>query len=89
MKATVIWAGLFCYILASCANDEHSAGKDRNDNDSLAEQVRKVLNDTKATKCLNPFDELGCEIYRTGPAIIEEPTNATIDYELGLSLIHI
>ena len=43
----------------------------------------ELRNSTKATKNINPFDELGCEIYRTGPTSAEEPTNATIDYDLG------
>lgn len=51
----------------------------------MAEEIQKVLNETKATKIINPFDELNCEIYHTTLTDPEpaEPTNATINYELG------
>lgn len=39
----------------------------------------------RATKTINSYDELGCEIYRTSTTNPDNsiPTNATIDYELG------
>ena len=82
MKTTAILISLFCIILTSCGNDGHNGdGGDGQDDYNLAEEVRKVLNNTKATKNINPFDELGCEVYRTGPTNAEEPTKATIDYD--------
>ena len=84
MKTTAILVSLFCFILASCGSDDHNGGGNGQDGDyNLQEEIRKILNSTKATKNINPFDELGCEIYRTGPTSAEEPTNATIDYDLG------
>ena len=84
MKTTAILVSLFCFILTSCGSDDHNGGGNDQDGDyNLKEEIRKVLNSTKATKNINPFDELGCEIYRTGPTSAEEPTKATIDYDLG------
>ena len=84
MKTTAILVGLFSVVLFSCGNDDPN-GNDGNGGEdyNLTEEVRKVLDNAKATKSLNPFDELGCEIYRIGPTSNEEPTRATIDYELG------
>ena len=84
MKTTAILVSLFCFILTSCGSDDHNGGGNDQDGDyNLKEEIRKVLNSTKATKNINPFDELGCEIYRTGPTSAEEPTKATIDYDVG------
>ena len=84
MKTTAILMSLFCAILASCGNDNNNGqGGNGGDDYVLAEEVRKVLDNTKATKKVNPFDELGCEVYRVGPISAEEPTKATVDYGSG------
>ena len=60
MKTTAILVSLFCFILTSCGSDDHNGGGNDQDGDyNLKEEIRKVLNSTKATKNINPFDELG------------------------------
>lgn len=59
MKTTAILVSLFCFILASCGSDDHNGGGNGQDGDyNLQEEIRKILNSTKATKNINPFDEL-------------------------------
>ena len=71
----------FCTMF-SCKNDQGKQGL-QNGESELEEAVAEVLTKTKATKIINTFDELGCEVYRTGPLASEEPTQASITYELG------
>ena len=51
MKTTAILVSLFCFILASCGSDDHNGGGNGQDGDyNLQEEIRNVLNSTKATK---------------------------------------
>lgn len=53
MKTTAILVSLFCFILASCGSDDHNGGGNGQDGDyNLQEEIRKILNSTKATKIL-------------------------------------
>ena len=68
MKTTAILVSLFCFILASCGSDDHNGGGNGQDGDyNLQEEIRKILNSTKATKILTLSMNWGAEIYRTGP----------------------
>lgn len=80
MRVYCLFTFLLHIVSTACTNDNNNEVYGNND---LAEEVRNILNNTKATKDINPFDELGCEIYRIGPKPSEEATRATIDYELS------
>ena len=52
MKTTAILVSLFCFILASCGSDDHNGGNGQDGDYNLQEEIRKILNSTKATKIL-------------------------------------
>lgn len=82
MRTQTLLVVFFCFFLLSCSDSENNdGGADTN----LKEEIQRVLNDVRATKTINSYDELGCEIYRTSTTNPDNsiPTNATIDYELG------
>lgn len=82
MKLIVTSISLFCVFLVSCGSDNHNGNNTNNDEDNKLEQeVSDVVKNVKATKTMNPFDEIDCEVYRTGPTSDEEPSKASIDYE--------
>ena len=67
-------------MLSSCASDVHEGY--RADGYDLVLQKQRIINDTKAVKSINPYDELGCEIYDiTNPKKTEG--TAFLDYEIG------
>ena len=82
MRTQTLLIVLFCSLLLSCSDNKNNDGSaDTN----LKEEIQRVLNNVRATKTINSYDELGCEIYRTSTTNPDAsaPTNATIDYELG------
>jgi len=83
MRVSMMYIFSLVFFFFSCSDDKK---ENKLENDvNLAEEIQKILNETKATKIINPFDELNCEIYHTTLTDPEpaEPTNATINYELG------
>lgn len=67
-------------LLSSCASDIHEGY--RADGYDLILQKQRIINDTRAVKSINPYDELGCEIYDiTNPNKTEG--TAYLDYEIG------
>ena len=67
-------------MLSSCASDIHEGF--RAEGYDLVLQKQRIINDTKAVKTINPYDELGCEIYDiTNPKKTEG--TAFLDYEIG------
>lgn len=71
-------------VACSCSKDSnHDLNSSKDDELSL--EIENVKKETRATKVINPFDELGCEVYRTSITNPDpsEPTKATIDYTLA------
>lgn len=82
MTKSVLSIMLALCVLSSCKDDQGKQGSQGGDPE-LEKAVAEVIANTKATKIINAFDELGCEIYHTGPVASDEPTNASITYELA------
>ena len=67
-------------MLSSCASEIHE-GYRAPDYD-LALQKQQIINNTKAVKVINAYDELGCEVYDiTNPQ--KKTGVAGLDYVLG------
>lgn len=83
MKIFVVFLCLLMMFMSSCSDDKQKNVE--GGNVDLVNEIQKNINNTKAVKSINPYDELGCEIYRTSSTNPDPtaPTNASIDYELG------
>ena len=78
-----ILAVLGLFLSVACSSENCSI----QDSYNLQYEQQNVKDRAKAVKVINPFDELGCEVYHTSTTDPDpsSPTNATIDYDLANS----
>lgn len=78
MRTSLFFICLLGVFLCSCGDDIHKGYRAPGYDQVLEKQ--RILNNTKAVKSINSYDELGCEIYDIPK---REEGKAFLDYELG------
>ena len=78
MRTYILILCLFGISLCSCTDDIHKGYRAPGYDQVLEKQ--RIINNTKAVKSINSYDDLGCEIYDIPK---KEAGKASLDYELG------